>query len=118
MILVGCGGLMADGAIFGHVANAAALVPGPVRAADMTALVVHHASRGLVVGMGGPSRTFADLARRPAALGGAARGGAGRARPALTTDLQPPERSRPCGACQSITGLIGTIRFGLMVSWL
>lgn len=45
VILVGCGGLMADGAIFGHVVNAAALVPRPVRAADMAALIAFHAER-------------------------------------------------------------------------
>lgn len=46
VILVGCGSLMADGAIFGHVTNAAALVPRPIDAQDMVALIAFQAARG------------------------------------------------------------------------
>lgn len=46
VILVGCGSLMADGAIFGHVSNAAALVPRSISARDMIALIAFHAGRG------------------------------------------------------------------------
>ena len=65
VILVGCGGLMADGAIFGHVVNAAALVPGPVHPADMTSLIAFHAGRYLP-----PAAAGHAMPRRIAELSG------------------------------------------------
>ena len=46
VILSGCGGLMVDGAIFRHVTNAAALVPGSMAPDDLCALIAYHADRG------------------------------------------------------------------------
>lgn len=46
VILSGCAGLMVDGAIFRHVTNAAALIPGPMSARDLCALIAYHADRG------------------------------------------------------------------------
>lgn len=43
VILLGGGGLAADGSLFSHVGNAAAILPAQIDAADLTALIAFHA---------------------------------------------------------------------------
>ena len=43
VILLGGGGLAADGSLFCHVGNAAAILPAQIEASDLTALIAFHA---------------------------------------------------------------------------
>ena len=92
IIAVTARGFFSDAAIFELVPNARGLLRAPLRLEDMAALIEHYG--------GGPPRRSARRRRR-AADGQAA-----------------ASRARPCGAVQSISGPIGTIRVGLMLAWL
>ena len=49
VILLGGGKLMADGSLFGHVGNAAAMLPDPVPGPDLLALISFHSAHRMAM---------------------------------------------------------------------